>query len=322
MINTIGPMQDDIERSIHEWCNATFQRSNSQGTIEKYLHYMLSFRLALQRAGFDVASSPREIKRIAEIWASTTNSQHRTHVSPATYNFRLSIVSSWYQYAVRHDILDANPIEKIERSKNSTTQAAKGFSTGQFIESFKSIGLDTPTKRRNSALIAVAACTGLRVTELSSMTIGDITIGEEKYHIFIKRIKGGEQVTVDVVQPFLQYLILYLVETYGEDWQRQPPAMPIWTTLSQSYFGKKMSNHAIAEVVEKIFGSSRCHTLRKTSAQLLLESGMPVEQVQVHLHHKKIETTMKYIIAGKPDIGTAFSGLIDKIGIQEEKEAE
>jgi beta-glucosidase/6-phospho-beta-glucosidase/beta-galactosidase len=53
------------------------------------------------------------IAPLAQGWAAS--SRRAETVAPNTYNQRLASLSSFYQYAIKHDVLSTNPITRVER---------------------------------------------------------------------------------------------------------------------------------------------------------------------------------------------------------------
>ena len=85
---------------------------------------------------------------------------------------------------------------------------------------------------------------------------------------------------------------------------RQPetkPDDPVFTSLSRlRSFGKRLSPTSINEIVKsraKAAGITRritAHSFRHTCTTLALAAGVPLQQVQRHLRHKNVATTLRY----------------------------
>src|SRR5690348_6795096 len=105
----------DLETCINAWLHAKAGRSGSQQTLSAYRETLFQFRALLQEHQRDLDSDPGIVAPLAQGWAGTTKSKKRTGVTPATSNQRLAILSSFYAYAIKHEVLLYNPHERVER---------------------------------------------------------------------------------------------------------------------------------------------------------------------------------------------------------------
>ena len=75
---------------------------------------------------------------------------------------------------------------------------------------------------------------------------------------------------------------------------------PVFVSLSRRSFGKRLAADSINEMVKKrvkMAGIERrisAHSWRHTCTTQALAAGAPLHQVQRHLRHKDIQTTLRY----------------------------
>ncbi len=89
-----------IDSAVAEWL-AQKETIGSKRTRAEYEVTMRRFRALLAQGGLDLLSNPIDIARIAALWANMRGSLSRRpgqDVSPAMYNQRLAILSSFYTF--------------------------------------------------------------------------------------------------------------------------------------------------------------------------------------------------------------------------------
>lgn len=112
---------DALDQALVAWLEAKSERSCSTKTKRSYIDTMSSFRTALRIAQLDLNSHPREVALIAKEWAAQRYARPNQRyvegdASPVTFNQRLSIISSFYKFALRHGLISGeNPIDLVER---------------------------------------------------------------------------------------------------------------------------------------------------------------------------------------------------------------
>src|SRR5882762_3099924 len=111
-----------IEEAIVAWLDESFRLSRSEKTKQAYEKTLADFRLYLQRNQLDLGSDYKAVAWLARQWVDTRsqsqlNQRRDKPISKNTYLQRLAIVSSFYRFAVREDVLVRNPIETIKRDR-------------------------------------------------------------------------------------------------------------------------------------------------------------------------------------------------------------
>ena len=156
---------------------------------------------------------------------------------------------------------------------------------------------------RNRGLFMLGVSTGGRISELLSLTIGDVyqnraAVTDLLYDRSI--VKGGEVSRAVPVNTdgrlAIETLIRWHREQYGTAHKKQP-LFP-----SRNGQGKqRMTRRAAHNVLKSAFttaglnGHLATHSLRKSFAQRLYEQTGDVFTVQEMLGHKSIATTQKYL---------------------------
>jgi integrase/recombinase XerD len=155
----------------------------------------------------------------------------------------------------------------------------------------------------NGLLLKTLFLTGARVSEFVSLKVEDLFFDEQM--ILIEKGKGGKSRYVPVLPELAQELKTHLGS-------RQTGY--IFESNRHTKFTARRIQQIVKETAEQagIKKKVHPHLLRHTVATLLLERGMPLEQIQKFLGHSKIETTQIYAESStemmKEGFRKAFSG--------------
>ena len=184
-----------LELAVAAWLDAKGKRTGSSKTSKAYRETLASFRAALQRAELDLDSETRAVALAAQVWASRRepSASREEEVSPATFNQRLAILSSFYTYADRHDLLAGeNPIRKVERRPVQAYANVTALSVETVRQALKVIDRGEVAGLRDYALLAVALHTGRRLSELAALQWKDVQNQASAVTLTFRRAKGGK----------------------------------------------------------------------------------------------------------------------------------
>ena len=152
-----------------------------------------------------------------------------------------------------------------------------------------SIDLSTPYGVRNYCIVELIYSTGLRVSEVVSLNLGDIDFYKQ---IILVKGKGKKQRYVIFNDITTAWLEIYIKEVRPRLYFMPTKA------LFLSYCGKRLTRFGIwynyKKIAEKINVSSKLHSLRHTFATDLLKNGADLRTIQVLLGHENITTTQIY----------------------------
>src|SRR5260370_42251021 len=88
-------------------------------------------------------------------------------VAVATSNLRLATLSSFYEFAIRNDLLTVNPIDKIKRGKSQRYQGAHAMELETVRARLRSIDTTTLDGNADRALLFVNLHTCRRPSEVA-----------------------------------------------------------------------------------------------------------------------------------------------------------
>lgn len=152
---------------------------------------------------------------------------------------------------------------------------------------------------RYGLLVKTLFYTGARVSELVNLTPGDLHLNLEPPQVRITVAKGGSDGYVPVLPALAQELrthldgrtVGYLFESNRHD------------AYTPRMIQRIVKAAAQAAGIEK---QVTPHRLRASVATILLDAGMPLDQVQRFLRHKRIETTQIYAETSVRNMGEAY----------------
>lgn len=288
-----------IELAIAAWLHAKRQRSNSERTARAYADTLASFRAVLRSGGLDLDSDRRAVGLAAQAWASAPR-ENGEPVASSTINQRLAILSSFYAFAIRRELLaiDGNPIDRLERAKVQDYAGARSLDTGDVAEQLAAIDRRDTEGKRDYSLLCVALETGRRRAELAALRWQDVMLSGGRVTLTWRRAKGGK-VMVDQLTPSAGDALLgWLYAAYGRDLGTLAPDAPVWISLARNGTrGHQLTPQAITLICERRLGVSKVHALRHTFAHSMEAAGAPVSLIQARLGHSNLATTGRYLSA-------------------------
>jgi len=270
------------------------------------------FRAALLRVQLDLDAAAGAVALVAQAFAASGD------VCAVTHNKRLSIVSSFYRYAIAHTLLaPPNPIDLVKRRRRQLYAHAQALDVGEVRERLAAIDRATLVGERDYALLAIGLATGRRLRELAGLRVAHVhPLSDARVTVTWAHCKGGK-VLYDTLPPALSsVLLVYLQRHYGARLGDLPHDAPIWVSLSNHHRGGALSISAIADVCEKRLGTSKVHQLRHTFARMLEDAGAKISVIQQRLGHASAATTSIYLQALRADENPYADELVRVLGVE------
>ncbi len=300
-----------LELTIVAWLDAKSKRSGSAKTATAYRATLQSFRSYLFAQRLDLDGPAQAVALLAQQWAGLGTP------APATYNQRLAIISSFYSYGMKHDLLPANPIGRVDRRPVQGYGGAQALDYAELRRRLALIDRTTPRGLRDYALLAVALQTGRRLSELAALRWSALQLRGDKLTIRWQRTKGGKQMQDLLPRPTARALLEYLAVAYKGRLNALPPDAPVWVSFSRRNQGEALTIQTIADICERHLGTPKVHTLRHTFARAMEDSGAKVSDIQARLGHTSLATTGRYLAALKQAENTHGETLAELFGIGE-----
>ena len=276
------------------------QRDASPRTISAYRD---AWRLLLTFARDRVGKAPSQLDFVdldaALVNAFLTSLEAERGNSASTRNARLTAIRSLFRYAATLHPEHAGLIMRVLAipSKRHDQTMICFLNPDEVDALLAAPNPDTWHGRRDHALLILAVQTGLRVSELTNLTISDIHLGAgANVHCFGK---GRKNRVTPLTSQTAAVSKAWLRERAGN------PTDPLFPTRR----GRPLSTDAVAWLLAKHVANAteRCptlaaknvtpHVLRHTAAMRLLQAGVDTSVIALWLGHESVETTQIYLHA-------------------------
>lgn len=253
----------------------------AESSIQKYIYDIKQFKLAINKpldtvTAFDVR------------WYLAFCHENKKNKLSTIEGIRLSL-STFYSYLESEELIVKNPMTKVEPIKLS--REIKNAFTSQELEALRSSCKDI----RERALIELLYSTGLRVSELCSLNIGDIDLYTQKFTI---TGKGNKQRIVYISDTAWYHINQYLMDISKKEkcLLCSLKDVPLFVAKKRK---ERLTDDGVRWILKDIAKRANVndihpHRFRRTFATDMINRGMPIEQVMTLMGHSKLDTTMIY----------------------------
>ena len=216
--------------------------------------------------------------------------QHAT-TRATSANRRLSVFKRYFHWALREGSIHADPTLKLQSAKQAL-RVPKTLSQAQVEALLHAPDVDTPLGLRDRTMLELMYASGLRVTELVSLGVLDVSLNDGVLRVLGK---GAKERLVPFGEVARAWLERYLEEGRGVILDGQQTS-----DLFVTARGSRMTRVMFWIIVKKqalaagITAPLSPHTLRHAFATHLLNHGADLRAVQMLLGHADISTTTIY----------------------------
>lgn len=259
-----------------------------EGCSEKTLKY---YRTTIENMTESVGKSVRHIQT-EDLRTYLTNYQQKNNPSRVTIDNIRRILSSFFSWLEDEDYIIKSPVRRIHKVKTATN--VKETYTDEDLEKMR----DSCVELRDLAVIDMLASTGMRIGEMVLLNKADIDFNERECVVFGK---GDKERVVYFDARTKIHLQNYINSRTDEN-----PAL--FVTLRSPFERIKIGGieTRLREMgkdleIEKVHP----HKFRRTLATMAIDKGMPIEQLQQLLGHKRIDTTLQYAMVKQSNVKQA-----------------
>jgi site-specific recombinase XerD len=209
----------------------------------------------------------------------------RKRMNPASINLYLVIIRVFYDYLRYEEKIDlTNPVKRNRRLRvpKPLPRSLRDPEVDRLFEVIKN--------KRDVAMFKLMLRCGLRVEEVSNLSLGDIDL--KRRRIIVQQGKGGKGRVVYISDDAYDALVAYLkIRSHYR-------VKKVFLVEKGNYKGQSISVRGIQKRIEyyakKTGMKVSCHCLRHTMASQLLNAEAEVETIQDLLGHNWITTTQRY----------------------------
>jgi integrase/recombinase XerD len=229
------------------------------------------------------------------------NGLQRLGRSPSTVNQRLAAVRGLYGRLLRLGRIGHNPADSqlVEGFRVSSASRTEGL-TLEEVASILATCDGTLQGLRDRALLMTLYYQGLRRSEASTLRYRDVTT--RRGLMEVRDAKNNPYETIRL-RPEVGRAIEDYLEVLNRDLRKREtrPDDPVFCSLSRlRSFGRRLAPSSINEIVKErarragITRRITAHSWRHSCTTHGLQRGVPLHQVQRHLRHKDVKTTLRY----------------------------
>jgi integrase/recombinase XerC len=309
-----GPKPRHADAAIEGFLSHLATRNAAPGTLTEYRRNVTEFLDFVTGRGVDWHAPDRATVRA---WLSGLAERE---LSASAVGSRLSAVRTFYRHASRQGWIDVDPLAGV-RSPRRPGRLPRVLSLDeatQLVEApsrWTQEGLPTPSDaapgrrrrpnvdldasllRRDAAILELLYATGMRISELSGLTLPDIDLGRRRLRVLGK---GRKERDLIFGRPAAAALGAYLAGARPFLAARAPASRTAGDAAFLNAAGGPLTARGARMVVARWVGATQPggrtspHTLRHTFATHLLEGGADLRTVQELLGHASAQTTQIY----------------------------
>jgi len=288
MVNLIGGYEDYL---IH------IKRA-SENTVSSYLRDVRQYSDYLNTvAEVSISEADRDTIEGYLVWLG----EHGK--SQATVSRSLASLKNFYNFLVSTGEIDVCPVRNIRlaRAEKKLPQILSGQEVELLLDQPR---CTDPKGYRDKAMLELLYATGIRVTELISLNVTDVSLSGG----FIKCASGEKVRIIPLYPAAVKALSDYIAEV-----RPQLIASPLETSLFVNLSGERMSRQGFWKIIKYYQEKAHIdkditpHTLRHSFAAHLLENGADLRSIQEMLGHSDISSTQIYAQLVKQNLKSVYN---------------
>jgi len=283
-------MHADAARALEAFLEALAARNASPGTIVEYRRNATDFLTFLAHRDVDWRAPNR-----AAVRAYLANLADRG-LAASSVAGHIAAARSFYRHALRSGVVSANPLAGV-RAPRRPSRLPRVLSVQEAEELVtaprRRVMRNQHLGRRDAAMLELLYATGMRISELTGLTLDRVDVGRHRLRVIGKGRKERELL---FGAPAAAALRGYLASGRPELASSGLDEGAVFLNAS----GRPLSVRGARLIVDRwvvAAGGPRAaspHTLRHSFATHMLEGGADLRVVQELLGHANLQTTQVY----------------------------
>jgi site-specific recombinase, phage integrase family len=274
--------------SEHNFVELFLSAKRIEGCSERSLkYYMATIETMLDELKKDVRHIVTD-----DIRGYLTEYQKKKKSSKVTIDNIRRILSSFFSWLEDEDYILKSPVRRIHKVKSGTN--IKETYSDEALELMR----DSCTELRDLAIIDILASTGMRVGEMVLLNRNDIDFNERECIVVGK---GNKERVV-----YFDARTKIHLQNYLNSRRDDNPALFVslrapYERLQIGGIEVRLREHGKKLGLQRVYP----HKFRRTLATMAIDKGMPIEQLQQLLGHRKIDTTLQYAMVKQSNVKIA-----------------
>jgi len=305
-------LSGDAAAALQRFLGHLSSRNSSPGTVREYRRHVAQFFAFLEGRGVDWQAPDRATVR------AYLGTLAERGLSASTVGGQLAAIRSLYRHAARQGWISGDPVAGVRSPKRpgrlprvlSVDGAARLVEApATFVRASqrrRNPAQADATARRDAALLELLYATGMRISELASLTVDRLDLPRRRLRVIGK---GNKERELLFGEHAARALRAYLAS--GRPTLAAHAATPV-AALFLNSGGGPLTARGARMVVERWVTASGApastspHTLRHSFATHLLEGGADLRTVQELLGHASLATTQIYTHLSDASLRTAY----------------
>ena len=294
-------LQEVLERSLYN-CEisgkVTVAEDDSQKLIDSFVYAkriegcsgktLKYYRTTIEAMTEAINKGVRHMQT-DDLRAYLTEYQEKHGSSRVTIDNIRRILSSFFSWLEDEDHILKSPVRRIHKVKTATN--IKETYTDEELEKMR----DNCEELRDLAIVDMLASTGMRIGEMVLLNKADINFNERECVVFGKA--DQERVVYFNARTKIH------LQNYIDRRSDENPALFVtlrapYTRITIGGIESRLRKMGKNLEIEKVHP----HKFRRTLATMAIDKGMPIEQLQKLLGHKRIDTTLQYAMVKQSNV--------------------
>ena len=271
-----------MQNYLQEFLDVKALEGCSKATIENYKFNLNKFLLGIGKDPTEIATQ--------DIRKYLADYKRKRGVSNTTLDNMRRVFQSFFTWMHREGYIIKDPCAAVNKIR------ADKIIKNPYSDEEMELMREAAKNLREKAIIEVLYSTGMRIGELEKLNKDDIDFVNGKAIVFGKGAKEREV--------YFNVKAQLALKKYLEN--RNDTNEALFIGLQSPYNRLKVSTYE--KILRELGG--RCgvhchpHRFRRTCATILLNKGMPIQEVSKVLGHAKLETTMIYCEIDQQSVAT------------------
>jgi site-specific recombinase XerD len=276
----------------------------SDATVEAYRRDINGFVAWAERGGLDEPGAIDRTHLRRYLAALTTRQRSKRTIARAASSLRRYF--RWLQY---NGVIDVDPTTRLSAPKGDARlpHVLKADELYRLLDDPPArVDDDPPSVRaRDDAVLELLYGSGLRVSEVCGLKVGDVD-GRRQWLTVLG--KGAKQRRVPVSEPAARAIDAWLADGRAELLEAVPASGPAHDALFVNRRGRPLTPRDVRRILDhRSPVPTHPHALRHTFATHMLDGGADLRAVQELLGHADLATTQIYTHVSRERLRSVFN---------------